>query len=60
MGDDIHEQMGEFRDLIMELGSAVRQVIVSGTTVQAAAAKKILKDARKALYQLLAEGEKED
>ena len=60
MGSDIHEQMGEFRDLIVEVASAVRQVIGTGTTAQAAAAKKILKDARKALYQLLAEGEKED
>ena len=60
MGGDIHEQMGEFRELIVEVASAVRQVIGSGNTAQVAVAKRILKDARKALYRLLAEDDKED
>jgi DNA-binding PadR family transcriptional regulator len=57
---DVHEQMGDFRELIVEVTSAVRQVIGSGSTAQVAVAKKILKDARKALYRLLAEDDKED
>jgi len=60
MGGDVQEQMGEFRELIVEVASAVRQVIGSGSTAQVAVAKKILKDARKALYRLLAEDDKED
>jgi DNA-binding PadR family transcriptional regulator len=57
---DVHEQMGDFRELIVEVASAVRQVIGSGNAAQVAVAKKILKDARKALYRLLAEDDKED
>jgi len=60
MGGDVQEQMGEFRELIVEVASAVRQVIGSGSTAQVAVAKKILKDARKALYRLLADDDKED
>ncbi len=60
MGGDAQEQMGDFRALIVEVASAARQVIGSGSTAQVADAKKILKDARKALYQLLAEDDKED
>lgn len=60
MGGDVHEQMGEFRELVVEVASAVRQVISSGSSAQVAEAKKVLKDARKALYRLLAEDDKDD
>ena len=59
MGGDAREQMGEFRALVVEVVSAVRQVMASGTGAQVADARKILKNTRKALYHLLAD-DKED
>jgi len=60
MGGNAREQMGEFRELIVEVASAARQVIGSGSASQVASAKKVLNDARRALYRILAEDERED
>ena len=45
----------DLRDAIDSLASAARQVTISGTIDQIEAAERILADARKKLYQLLAE-----
>ncbi|MFO0583888.1 MAG: helix-turn-helix transcriptional regulator [Anaeromyxobacter sp.] len=51
------EEMIELWQQIGQVGSAVAQVARSGTDAQRAEAKKILADARRALYRLLAEDE---
>jgi DNA-binding PadR family transcriptional regulator len=57
---DPREQVIAFRHLIVEVVSAVKQVAVSGNAAQLTAAKKILSDAKRALYRLLAEDDEED
>ncbi len=48
---------GELRGLVWQLGSAAMQVSAAGTEEQVERAKVVLKDARRALYRLLAEDE---
>ncbi|HEX8105098.1 MAG TPA: hypothetical protein VF533_20930, partial [Solirubrobacteraceae bacterium] len=50
---------GELRGLIWQLGSAAMQVSAAGTDQQVERAKAVLKDARRALYRLLAEDDGE-
>ncbi len=45
------------RRSLFQLGAAIRQVAATGSTAQADAANRILTDARKAVYRLLAEDE---
>jgi DNA-binding PadR family transcriptional regulator len=45
----------ELRDLVFQLGAAVRQVAHAGSEAQVEEAKRILAEARRALYRLLAE-----
>lgn len=49
----------DLRQAMFQLGAAVRQVAMAGTRAQAEAADGILRDARKAIYQLLAEDDAE-
>jgi outer membrane protein TolC len=51
---------GELRGLVWQLGSAAMQVSAAGTEAQVERAKAVLKDARRALYRLLAEDEGEE
>ena len=44
----------DLRQAMFQLGAAVRQVATAGTRAQAEAADAILRDARKAVYRLLA------
>jgi len=46
----------DLRDLLMQLAGATRQLGRSGTPAQVAAAARILDDARRAMYLLLADG----
>jgi len=46
----------DLRDLVMQLGSAARQVVVTGAPAQVEEAARILSEARRALYLLLADG----
>jgi DNA-binding PadR family transcriptional regulator len=50
----------ELRGLIFGVGAAVMQVVQAGTEEQVEAAGKVLEDARRALYRILAEDEPED
>lgn len=54
MGPD-HEATVEFHQLVKQVTLAAMQVSQAGGTAQLDEARKILKDARKALYRLLAE-----
>jgi DNA-binding PadR family transcriptional regulator len=47
----------ELRDLVFQVGAATRQVVEAGTSDQAQKAVEVLKDARRALYRILAEDE---
>ena len=47
----------ELRDLVFQVGAATRQVVEAGTTEQSRRAVEVLKDARRALYRILAEDE---
>ena len=51
------EQVAELRTLIFGVGAAVMQVVQAGTEEQVTAAAKVLEDARRALYRILAEDE---
>jgi DNA-binding PadR family transcriptional regulator len=51
------EDAGELRSLMMGVGAALFQVLQTGTEAQQAEARKILAEARKALYRILAEEE---
>jgi DNA-binding PadR family transcriptional regulator len=48
---------GDLRMIIFQVGTAVMQVAQAGSDEQVAAAKKILVDARRSLYRILAEDE---
>jgi DNA-binding PadR family transcriptional regulator len=54
-GGDLPEGIAELRKLMMQLGMATMQVAQAGDEAQAAEARKILEDARRALYGILAE-----
>lgn len=53
-------EMLDLMNLIRSIGSAAMQISTGGTTAQAAAARKVLAEARRALYRILAEDEGED
>jgi DNA-binding PadR family transcriptional regulator len=55
-GGDVPEGIAELRKLMMQLGMATMQVAQAGDEAQTAEARKVLEDARKALYGILAEG----
>jgi DNA-binding PadR family transcriptional regulator len=50
----------ELRHALGQLGAAVHQVASTGTRVQAEATEAVLRDARKAIYRLLAEDDRPD
>lgn len=58
-GDDVGETVRDLRQLIRLLNTAAGQVAAVGSTDQLAQAARILGDARKALYRLLAEADEE-
>jgi len=51
------ESVGELRELFHQLAHATLQVGRAGTAAQRAQARKVLSDARRALYRILAEDE---
>jgi DNA-binding PadR family transcriptional regulator len=56
-GEGVPEGMRELMHLAMQVGIATRQVTHHGTESQRAEASKILADARRSLYRILAEDE---
>ena len=50
----VSEDMMELRNLIWQVGAAVREVVGSGTDEQHAQAREVLADTRRALYRILA------
>jgi DNA-binding PadR family transcriptional regulator len=54
-GEGMPEGVRELFQLAMQVGIATRQVTHHGTTAQREEAAKVLKDARKSLYRILAE-----
>ena len=59
LGPD-HESSVEFHQLVKQVTLAAMQVSQAGGAAQQAEARKILKDARKALYRLLAEDDADE
>jgi DNA-binding PadR family transcriptional regulator len=55
-GGDLPEGVAQLRSLMMQLGMATMQVAQAGDEAQTAEARKVLEDARKALYGILADG----
>ena len=55
----VSEDMMELRNLIWQVGAAVREVVGSGTDEQHAQAREVLADTRRALYRILAGDEPE-
>jgi DNA-binding PadR family transcriptional regulator len=55
-GGDLPEGVAQLRSLMMQLGMATMQVAQAGDENQTAEARKVLEDARKALYGILADG----
>jgi DNA-binding PadR family transcriptional regulator len=53
-GGDVPEGLLELRSLMMQLGMAAMQVAQAGDEAQTAEARKVLEDARRALYRILA------
>jgi DNA-binding PadR family transcriptional regulator len=53
-GGDVPEGLVELRKLLMALGMATMQVAQAGDEAQTAEARKVLEDARRALYRILA------
>jgi DNA-binding PadR family transcriptional regulator len=53
---DLPEGLVELRKLMVQLGMATMQVAQAGDEAQTAEARKVLEDARKALYGILADG----
>jgi DNA-binding PadR family transcriptional regulator len=45
----------ELRDLVFQVGAATRQVVEAGSDAQSTRAVEVLKEARRALYRILAE-----
>jgi DNA-binding PadR family transcriptional regulator len=56
-GKDVPGDLGDLRGQIAQIGIAAFQVMQAGDPEQVAEAKRILADARKALYQILADAE---
>jgi DNA-binding PadR family transcriptional regulator len=54
VGDDVDATLIELRDGIGQVANAVRQIARGGTATQVAAAKKVLAEARRSLYRILA------
>ena len=57
VGRDVGEGLLDLRDNMGQVIAAVRQIARGGTTAQVAGAKRVLGDARRALYRILAEDE---
>jgi DNA-binding PadR family transcriptional regulator len=55
-GGDLPEGVAELRKLMMQLGMATMQVVQAGNDEQTAEARKVLEDARRAIYGILADG----
>ena len=53
-GGDLPEGLIELRKLMMQLGMATMQVAQAGDEDQTAEARKVLEDARRSLYRILA------
>jgi DNA-binding PadR family transcriptional regulator len=53
-GGDVPQGLRELRALMMQLGMATMQVAQAGDEAQTAEARKVLEDARRALYRILA------
>src|SRR5215212_11896246 len=49
-----NEHVAELRTLVFGVGAAVMQVVQAGTEAQAAEAAKVLEEARRSLYRILA------
>jgi DNA-binding PadR family transcriptional regulator len=54
VGGDVPEGLIELRKLMMQLGMATMQVAQAGNEAQTAEAQKVLEDARRSLYRILA------
>ena len=54
VGGDLPEGIFELRKLMMQLGMATMQVAQAGDEAQTAEARKVLEDARRSLYRILA------
>ena len=54
VGGDLPEGLVELRKLMMQLGMAAMQVAQAGDEAQTTEARKVLEDARRALYRILA------
>jgi DNA-binding PadR family transcriptional regulator len=54
VGGDVPEGLFELRKLMMQLGMATMQVAQAGNEAQTAEARKVLEDARRSLYRILA------
>jgi DNA-binding PadR family transcriptional regulator len=54
VGGDLPEGLIELRKLMMQLGMATMQVAQAGNEAQTAEAQKVLEDARRSLYRILA------
>ena len=59
-GGDVPQGLLELRSLMMQLGVAAMQVAQAGDEAQAAEARAVLDDARRALYRILAGDERSD
>jgi DNA-binding PadR family transcriptional regulator len=59
-GGDVPQGLLELRSLMMQLGMATMQVAQAGDEAQTAEARKVLEDARRALYRILAGDEPAD
>jgi DNA-binding PadR family transcriptional regulator len=57
-GGDVPEDVWALRKLLMGLGMATMQVLQAGDEAQTAEARKVLEDARRALYRILADDER--
>jgi DNA-binding PadR family transcriptional regulator len=56
VGADVDDALFDLRDIARQLTIAVRQVAHAGSASQVEAAKRLLADARRGLYRILAEG----
>ncbi len=55
VADSVGEQAVHLRELVMQLAAAAKQVSHAGSTAQASEAARVLTDARRSLYRLLAD-----
>ena len=54
VGGDVPEGLFQLRQLMMQLGMATMQVAQAGDEAQTAEARKVLEEARRSLYRILA------